>query len=75
MAGCLVAVLYQTDATLKFGNAAGELANNVALIKGVWLSLFSGYQASTGDAVLDDLLSRGGMNERITSLDAASHIQ
>jgi len=67
-AGCLVAVLYQTDATRQFGNAAGDVASNVPLIKGVWLSLFDGYKASTGDPALDELLSRGGMSSMLTTM-------
>lgn len=68
VAGCLVAVLYQTDATRLFGNAAGEAVSHVPLIKGVWLSLFDGYKASTGDAALDELLSRGGMASMLTTM-------
>ncbi len=68
VAGCLVAVLYQTDATRQFGNAAGEAASHVPLIKAVWLSLFDGYKASTGDASLDELLSRGGMSSMLTTM-------
>jgi NhaC family Na+:H+ antiporter len=67
-AGCLVAVLYQTDATRLFANAASDTASSVPLIKGVWLSLFDGYKASTGDAALDELLSRGGMANMLTTV-------
>ena len=67
-AGCLVAVLYQTDATRQFGNAASDVASQVPIIKGVWLSLFDGYKASTGDAALDELLSRGGMGSMLTTM-------
>lgn len=68
VAGCLVAVLYQTDATRLFGNAASDVASQVPLIKGVWLSLFDGYKASTGDPALDELLSRGGMASMLTTM-------
>jgi NhaC family Na+:H+ antiporter len=33
----------------------------VALVKGVWLALASGYKASTGDPTIDQLITRGGM--------------
>ena len=68
IAGGLVAAFYQTDATIKFGSAGEELANGIAIIKGLWISVSTGYEASTGDEVLDRLLSRGGMSSMLNTV-------
>jgi NhaC family Na+:H+ antiporter len=64
VAGCLIAALYQTDATIAFGGDAGLLS----IIKALWIALTDGYVASTGDASLDELLSRGGMSSMLTAV-------
>ncbi|MCF8474925.1 MAG: Na+/H+ antiporter NhaC [Emcibacter sp.] len=68
VAGCLVAALYQTDATRHFGDAAGDLSNATGIIKGIWISVATGYEANTGDVALDQLLSRGGMSSMLNSV-------
>jgi len=68
VAGCLVAALYQTEATRRFGDANGLLSEGTALMKGLWVALSNGYQASTGDTSLDELLSRGGMSSMLTTI-------
>jgi Na+:H+ antiporter, NhaC family len=40
----------------------------VALLKGVWLALASGYQSSSGVASLDMLASRGGMDSMLNTI-------
>jgi Na+:H+ antiporter, NhaC family len=37
------------------------LAHRLALLKGVWAALATGYEAQTGEPALDQLLSPGGM--------------
>jgi hypothetical protein len=39
------------------------LAHRLALLKGVWAAFATGYEAQTGEPVLDQLLSRGGDGE------------
>ncbi len=68
LAGCAVAALFQMEATRQFGDADGLLSGQAALIKGVWISVTDGYQANTGDASLDQLLSRGGMSSMLTTI-------
>ncbi|ABV85803.1 Na+/H+ antiporter NhaC [Shewanella pealeana] len=67
IAGAICAVLFQFDNVVNF---AGDdsLSPVVALVKGVWVAMFNGYTASTGDEVLDNLLSRGGMSSMINTV-------
>ncbi|WP_321391848.1 Na+/H+ antiporter NhaC [Emcibacter sp.] len=68
IAGGLVAAFYQTDATIKFGNMGENISDGLAIIKGLWIAVSTGYEASTGDAVLDQLLSRGGMSSMLNTV-------
>lgn len=61
LAGCLIAVTYQVDGTIKFIDPDGSLPTSLALLKGSWQALANGYVASTGNDALNELLSRGGM--------------
>ncbi|WP_262690567.1 Na+/H+ antiporter NhaC [Kordiimonas aestuarii] len=69
LVGCVVAVLYQPDATLAFG---GGLADGVSqtgvTIKALWMAMVDGYTADTGNDMLNDLLSRGGMSSMLTTV-------
>jgi NhaC family Na+:H+ antiporter len=53
------------------GDAVAALAADptlfrpLALLKGVWAALATGYEAHTGDQALDQLLSRGGMESML----------
>ena len=58
--GIIIAVIFQRDLLLTFIIDANS-SNFEIIIKGVWTSLFDGYTATTPDAELNDLLSRGGM--------------
>jgi NhaC family Na+:H+ antiporter len=59
-AGAVMAALGQPERAIALA-ADPELPQGLALIKGVWISLFDGYASSTGDVTVDELLSRGGM--------------
>jgi Na+:H+ antiporter, NhaC family len=67
MAGALWAVLFQRDAVLRF---VGEttLAPSLALLKGAWTALHSGFKLTSGNAALDELLSRGGMTSMLNTV-------
>ncbi|GIU31314.1 Na+/H+ antiporter NhaC [Shewanella colwelliana] len=67
LAGAICAVLFQFDGVIKFVND-DSLPTLVALIKGVWVAMFDGYTANTGDEVLDSLLSRGGMSSMVNTV-------
>jgi NhaC family Na+:H+ antiporter len=59
-AGALLAALVQPERAVDLADATG-LPHWLAVIKGVWISLFDGYTSQTGNETVDDLLSRGGM--------------
>ncbi|NMH65678.1 Na+/H+ antiporter NhaC [Shewanella salipaludis] len=67
LAGAVCAVLFQFDGILSFVND-DSLLPAVALIKGIWIAMFDGYTANTGDKVLDSLLSRGGMGSMVNTV-------
>src|SRR5690606_23547406 len=48
------------------GNEA--LPRPMALLAGAWKALFDGYAASTGNAAVDDLLTRGGMTSMLNTI-------
>ena len=60
LVGCLFAVVFQPQATLAYAASPG-LPAWAGLAKGAWISLFDGFKLESGNAALDDLLSRGGM--------------
>jgi len=59
-AGALLAALVQPDRAIALAGAS-DLPHWLAIVKGVWISLFDGYTSQTGNETVDDLLSRGGM--------------
>jgi len=64
--GSVLAVFYQPNVVHAL---AGEgVLGAIGLLKGVWIALFDGYVANTGDATLDDLLSRGGMSSMLNTV-------
>ncbi|HUE86965.1 MAG TPA: Na+/H+ antiporter NhaC [Vicinamibacterales bacterium] len=67
LVGCVFAVLFQPDATVAYA-ASPELSRGAALVKGSWMSLFDGYRLESGNAALDELLSRGGMSSMLTTV-------
>ncbi|MBT8336038.1 MAG: Na+/H+ antiporter NhaC [Gemmatimonadetes bacterium] len=60
LAGAVFAVLFQQEAVIGFVGEP-ELGRGVALLKGAWTALHAGFVLESGNAGLDDLLSRGGM--------------
>ena len=64
--GTVLALLFQREAIL---NLPGNEANLfLALIKGVWVTFFDGFVLQSGNATLDDLMSRGGMSSMLTTI-------
>jgi len=68
LAGVLVAVFYQTESTVAFGDPDGSLGMVEALARGVWMAMASGFELDTGNALIDGLLSRGGMGSMLTTV-------
>lgn len=65
--GGALAVLLQPEGVLRMANSP-ELATSLAMAKGVWLALGSGYVSQTGVAAVDDLLTRGGMDSMLVTI-------
>ena len=65
--GAVFAVLFQPNVVVAL---AGEDApsRGMALLSGAWTALFNGYQTDTGNAALDDLLTRGGMSSMLNTV-------
>lgn len=60
LVGGLVAVIFQPDVVREF---VGDdtLADPLVMIKGVWDAMANGFVIETGNAAIDELVSRGGM--------------
>ena len=66
-AGIGLALFFQPDGVRAMAGDAGQ-SGALAMWRGVWTVLFDGYAASTGNAGLDSLLSRGGMGSMLTTV-------
>ena len=60
LVGAVFAFVFQPRAVLAFVGEP-ELPRFLALVKGCWTALFDGFTLRSGNAALDELLSRGGM--------------
>lgn len=67
LVGCLFAILFQQDAIARYVGET-DLPRSLVLIKGAWISLFDGYKLTSGNAALDELLSRGGMSSMLSTV-------
>ncbi len=67
LTGCVFAVIFQQDAVLRFVGET-EFTRPLALLRGAWTALFDGYTLQSGNAALDDLLSRGGMASMLNTV-------
>lgn len=68
LAGGLLAVCVTPGRVIEFAAARAGVPDWLALVKGVWLALASGYKTSTGNAALDILVTRGGMDSMLTTI-------
>jgi len=67
LAGALVAVVLQPQVVLKFVNDP-TLSTPLAMLKGVWLVMASGFISSTGVAEVDKLFTGGGMSSMLLTV-------
>ena len=67
LAGAVMAAIFQYETIIASINDT-SLSPFIALVKGIWIAMFDGYTANTGDSVLDNLLSRGGMSSMVTTV-------
>lgn len=66
MLGVVLALLFQRPAILALPGDAPNLP--LALVKGVWTTFFDGFVLQSGNATLDDLMSRGGMISMLNTI-------
>jgi Na+:H+ antiporter, NhaC family len=66
--GALFALVFQGDAVVQLAGGVAENGRAVALVKGVWMSLFDGYVSNSGNEFLDALLSKGGMSSMLNTV-------
>lgn len=67
LAGAILAVIMDPERVAAFAKAP-DLPAALAMVKGSWSALANGYVASTGDASLDQILTRGGMESMMNTV-------
>ena len=67
LVGGLTAVVLQPDLVINFANDP-TLSTPMAMIKGVWSAMATGFTIETGYEGLDSLFSRGGMTSMLTTV-------
>ena len=67
LVGSVFAAVFQREAITTFVDDP-TLSTPVAVLKGVWIALYGGFELRSGHAVVDDLLSRGGMASMLTTV-------
>jgi len=67
LAGIVTALIFQQPVLQGLADDA-SLNGGTAMVKAIWIVLFNGFTAATGDADLDSLLSRGGMSSMLTTV-------
>ncbi len=60
LVGGITAAILQPEVVLTFANETGA-STPIAMIKGIWSAMATGFELDSGFAGLDSLLSRGGM--------------
>ena len=69
LAGGVLAVFVAPDRVVSFATRTGDdIPRWLALVKGVWLALASGYTGSTGIPMIDQLVTRGGMASMLSTI-------
>ena len=64
--GLIIAIFFQQPIILLL---AGDTPNVfLGLFKGVWYTIFDGFVLESGNATLDDLMTRGGMSSMLTTV-------
>jgi Na+:H+ antiporter, NhaC family len=68
LAGGVLAVFVAPARVIAFADPGGDAPAWLALLKGAWLALASGYKSATGHAAIDLLVSRGGMDSMLNTI-------
>ena len=67
LAGGVLAAVLNPDAAVAFAQSP-DISWPLALLKGIWAALATGYHVETGDAAIDQLMSRGGMSSMMVTV-------
>jgi len=67
LAGSIFGVIFQPGAVVTLA-ASPDLPTWAGLIKGSWMAMATGFTLTSGNAALDDLLSRGGMSSMLNTV-------
>jgi NhaC family Na+:H+ antiporter len=65
--GGVFAVIFQPELVVRLADKEA-LSRPMALMAGTWSALADGYKANTGNAAVDELLSRGGMSSMLNTI-------
>ena len=68
LTGGLFALVYQPEAVSRLVADESGMVRSLVLLKGVWISLFDGYSSNSGNEILDELLSNGGMSSMLNTV-------
>lgn len=68
LTGVVFALLFQPEAVTRLAGDGNDLGSAMVLFKGAWISLFDGYSSDSGNAFLDELLSKGGMSSMLNTV-------
>jgi len=68
IAGGVLAVIVAPERVIAFADAADYVPQWMAMLKGVWLALASGYTSTSGFEPMDMLASRGGMDSMLNTI-------
>lgn len=68
LTGALFALLFQPETVVKLAGDTQGLSAPFVYLKGIWISLFSGYTSNSGNDFLDALLSKGGMSSMLNTV-------
>lgn len=61
LVAAVIAVIFQQDVIIRFANAP-EQSDIVNILSGIWTAMFAGFSADTGNDEINNLLTRGGLN-------------
>jgi NhaC family Na+:H+ antiporter len=68
LVGGVLAAFIAPERVIAFAQAGDGVPGWLAIVKGVWLALASGYSAATGFPAIDQLVSRGGMDSMLNTI-------
>jgi NhaC family Na+:H+ antiporter len=68
LTGGLLGVIVAPERVIAFADAGDGISRPLLLLKGVWLALADGYKSDTGYAMIDQLVTRGGMESMLNTI-------